>query len=246
MEKSIYVTDGSFEGILTAVFEAYQSREEPRFIVCGNEFQMELGSKIVNIDTDQAKAQRVCDAIRKKISQEAYEILYRAYLSERVDVGGAIFRYIRIGLKIGKGIVSYLQNPDVLLINDLSQKVSKETHLFLGILRFRKLSNGIFYSRIEPDNNIIMLIVGHFAERLSDQPWIIHDARREIFALYNTDEVILTNDSLGLSIENNEIGEFELLWKAYFHSIAIESRKNLKLQKQFMPRRYWKNMIEKL
>ena len=242
----IYVTDGSFEGILTAVFQAYENKEEPISIVSKDVFQMQLGSEVREIKTNPEKSLRVYNAINNKVSQEALEILYNAWLSEHNDVGIAIYRYIKLGLKIGNRVTSYLQNPNILMLNDLSQKVKKETHLFLGILRFKKLKNGIYYSKIEPDNNITMLIADHFAKRMADQPWIIHDAKRNIFALYNTKQVVFAMEQeINISSDICDDRKFETLWKNYFHAIAIESRKNLRLQKSFMPRRYWKNMPEK-
>jgi probable DNA metabolism protein len=159
-------------------------------------------------------------------------------------VGTAIYKYIRIGLNIGRKVISFLQNQDVLWVHDMSSKVLAETHLFIGILRFKKLNNGIYYARIEPDNNITMFLSGHFAERLSDQPWIIHDAKRCNYALFDTEQVVFSNEHLPIP-EDKQDEEFELLWRRYFKAIAIESRYNPKLQKQFMPRRYWKNLIEK-
>ncbi|MGI6049905.1 MAG: TIGR03915 family putative DNA repair protein [Acetivibrionales bacterium] len=242
----IYVTDGSFEGILTAVFEAYVNKEEPESIVSKEFFQMQLGSEVREIKTDSERSHRVNNAIKSKVSQDALEIIYRAWLSEHNDVGVAIYKYIKLGLQIGSRVVSFLQNPDILMVNDLSQKVFQEYHLFLGILRFKKLKNGIYYSKIEPDNNIIMLLTVHFAERMADQPWIIHDARRNISALYNTEEVVYTmQKEIRISEDICEDSVFETLWKNYFQSIAIESRKNLRLQRSFMPRRYWKNLPEK-
>ncbi len=241
----IYVMDGSFEGILTAVFEAYARKEDPDSIVSQSQYQMSLVSEIRDIITDQEKSDRVYKAIVGKMSQDAIEILYSAYLHEHPDVGAAIYRYIKIGLKIGRKATSYIQNPDVLWVNDMSKKVFSEVHLFLGILRFKRLKNGLYYARMEPDNNITMLISNHFADRLSDQPWIIHDAKRDIFALYDTEQVVFSNEPIPIHEDQRDDEAFEKLWKRYFKSIAIESRINPRLQKQFMPRRYWKNLIEK-
>jgi probable DNA metabolism protein len=241
----IYITDGSFEGILTAVFEAYERKEEPEAIYSSDGCQMRLASEARDIMTDASKSDRVYRAIVGKMSQESLEDLYRAFLSEHPDCGTYIYRYIKIGLKVGRRVVSFLQNPDVLRVHDLSCKVLTECHLFLGMLRFRKAKSGIFYAGYEPDNNITMLLTDHFAERLSDQPWIIHDQRRDIFALFNTEEVIFSTGLSPSIIEADDEEEFEALWKRYFKSIAIESRRNLKLQRSFMPRRYWKHLIEK-
>lgn len=239
----IYVTDGSFDGLLTAVFEAYENKTVPEDIIVSKEgYQLSLlPSK--EVVTDYEKSVRVEKAVVEKMGREALETIYRAYLSESIDLGIAIYRFIKIGLKAGRSVLSYLQHPDVLKVHDMSSRVLNEVHLFLGILRFRKLKNGIYYSKIEPDGNIITLLAEHFTERLSDQPWIIHDAKRDICALYNTVEVVFTDDPINLNEDFQD--EFESMWKRYFKAIAIESRKNPRLQRQYMPRRYWKNLIEK-
>lgn len=241
----IYITDGTFEGILTAVFEAYKNKEEPQSIVTKQYFQTLLGSEIREIKTNQEEYDRVYNSIIEKMSYEVLELIYKAWLSEHRDVGIAIYRYIKIGLKIGRRVISYLQNPDVQMINDLSLRVSKEVHLFVGILRFNKLKNGIYYAQIEPDNNIVMLIAGHFADRLSDQPWIIHDVKRNLSALFDMNQVIFSSDNISIPADYKDDKEFEILWKRYFKAIAIESRINPRLQRSFMPRRYWKNLTEK-
>lgn len=241
----IYVTDGTFEGILTAIFEAYRNKEEPGSIVTGESFQTMLGADIRTIETDSEKSDRVYRAIVEKMSHEALEILYRSWLSEHRDVGVAIYRFVKTGLKLGKKVISFIQDPDVQMITDLSMKVTKEVHLFTGILRFNKLKNGIYYARIEPDNNIVMLLAGHFADRLSDQPWIIHDARRDFSALFDTNEVVYTTDCINIPEDYKDDMEFEILWKKYFKTMAIQSRINPKLQRSFIPARYWKNLPEK-
>ncbi|MBQ2881820.1 MAG: DUF4130 domain-containing protein, partial [Clostridia bacterium] len=37
---------------------------------------------------------------------------------------------------------------------------------------------------------------------------------------------------------------FADLWKQYYRTVAISSRKNERLRRQYMPRRYWKYLIE--
>jgi probable DNA metabolism protein len=38
---------------------------------------------------------------------------------------------------------------------------------------------------------------------------------------------------------------YQRLWQQYFKSVNIAARKNLTLQVQQMPKRYWKYMVEK-
>ena len=83
---------------------------------------------------------------------------------------------------------------------------------------------------------------------------MIHDLRRGI-AVYHCDgktenvEFIdemtshLNMSALLGKSENEE--DFARMWSGYFKIIAIETRKNPKLQRQFMPQRYWKYITEK-
>jgi len=240
----IYVTDGSFEGILTAIYDAYENKEDPESIVSQGFYQVSLDSGVREISTDEEKYRRVYNAVIRKMSQQAIEIMYKAWLSEYTEIGTALYKYLKIGLKLGPKVLSYLQNPDVSLVNDLAGKVSFEAHRFLGILRFKKLASGLYYARIEPDNNIIMLVTEHFKNRFSDQPWMIHDAKRKVFALYDTNQVIFINEDIDIQTENDKDTVFEELWKNYFKAISIEDRKNPGLQKRFLPRRYWRNLTE--
>ncbi|HCV81945.1 MAG TPA: DNA metabolism protein, partial [Zunongwangia profunda] len=45
-------------------------------------------------------------------------------------------------------------------------------------------------------------------------------------------------------LHENEIS-FQKLWKSYFESTNIKSRKNTKLHLQHVPKRYWKYLTEK-
>ena len=38
---------------------------------------------------------------------------------------------------------------------------------------------------------------------------------------------------------------FQTLWKNYFKSLTIKERINPKLQRQHMPQRFWKYLVEK-
>lgn len=116
----------------------------------------------------------------------------------------------------------------------------------LGLLRFRELQSGIFYAPMGPDHNIVSLLAPHFAKRLSDQPWMIHDVKRDIAAIYDRKDwtIALIRQKKALPLHGDEL-EFQRMWKQYFKSVAISSRRNLRLQKHFMPSRYWRYLVEK-
>jgi probable DNA metabolism protein len=241
-----YIYDGTFEGLLTCIYEAYYRRETPDHILGDYELQQDLLSCCIHIDTDKGKADKVLDSIRKKISGDALDHAFHAYLSEIDDIEVWIYRYLRLGWKVGSSVDSYLWEDAVSVVHAASRKTEWESHRMVGMIRFRELQGGIFYAPIGPDHNIVSLVAPHFAERLSDQPWMIHDVKRDIAAIYNKRDwtIAVIRQKKALPLHGDEL-EFQRLWKQYFQSIAISGRRNPKLQRQHMPSRYWRYLVEK-
>lgn len=242
----VYVYDGSFEGLLTSIYEAYYRRERPDKIMSENLLELNIMESYVHIKTGTEKSDRVYNSALEKISPEAVENIFYVYLSEDKNAGTTIYNYMRLGFKVGSSVDKYLSEEHVFNTLKISQRVSFETHRMEGLLRFKKLRGEIYYAQYEPDNNITMLLAPHFKDRLSDQNWIIHDTKRNIAAVYNKDEWVIT-ESLPENLPGLSEGEeyFQALWKEYYKRISIEERKNLRQQRGYMPVRYWKNLIEK-
>lgn len=241
-----YYYDGTFEGLLTAVYESYYSSQPPGKILCHKNMQENIFEKNVHITTDNEKASKVYDAIRKKISYNALKNVYHAYLSELDEIDTYIYGYLRLGFKKGRSVDLYLSMEEVLKVHSAAKKVRSESHRMLGLLRFRKLEGELYYAPFSPDYNITALISTHFTQRLSDQLWVIHDTKRNYAAVYDMQECILTDLPSELQYQTNKgDDQFEELWKKYFKSICIKDRINPKLQKQNMPVKYWKYLIEK-
>jgi len=242
-----YIYDGSFEGLLTSVYEAYYSSKKPEKILKEAEFIPDLLTNPIYIETNKIKASKVYEAIKIKISPISLKYIFYVYLSEINGCSNLIYTYIRLGFKLGNKLDLYVQDTRVLEIHKAVKKVTFEIHRLLGLVRFKSIENKFLYSPIEPDHNIIALITPHFAERLANENFIIHDVKRGIAAIYNKNEWSITSlskeQSLKLLLENED-GIYEMLWKEYFKSTTIENRLNPKLQKMHMPKRYWKFLTE--
>jgi probable DNA metabolism protein len=241
-----YVYDGSFEGILTAVFEAFSRKQVPDAILSEHGLQQDIASSYVYIDTDSVKSDRVYNSIRSNISEDALKNCYHAFLSEDPQAGTLIYRYLKLGWKMGSKVDLHLSDNRVFKIMDISRRLEHEAHKLMGFVRFRQVEGGVYYSPISPDYNVVELLAPHFAERLSDQPWIIHDVKREIAALYNTKAWIISEfsaEDIPGSTEDEKL--YSGLWKQFFNTLSIPGRENPKLQRRLMPRRYWDHLTEK-
>lgn len=243
----IYIYDGTFEGYMTAVYDSYYSQAKPSKIVSMDDYEPSLIDNIINIVSDSIKSDKVYSGIRNKISQNALMNVYHVFLSGIKNSDTLLYEYIKLGFKLGKEVDMHLHNDTVLNIHKISRKVSLEKHRMLGFVRFTKLLNDIYYSAISPDHNILSLIAPHFAERLQDQKWIIHDLRREIAVVYNAKEWVISampKDYIDIKKMIEDTEHYENLWKNYFTNIAIKERTNPKLQKLMMPVRYRAHLIE--
>lgn len=242
----IYIYDGTWNCFLTAVHHYYYDRQNVTNIESALSYYPNLIDEYREIATDTEKAKAVENAIRGKISHESLDNIIHCFFSEIAGREMWILNYIKLGFKIGSKIDSMLGTQTVLDVLIPARKVNSEAHLMLGILRFELLENNIYYAPIQPDHNIITFIAPHFKQRFADQNWVIHDIKRNLAALYNTKSMIISYMDLA-DIPDRHADElkFQSLWKNYFKHIAIKSRINPKLQKQFIPKRYWKQLTEK-
>jgi probable DNA metabolism protein len=109
------------------------------------------------------------------------------------------------------------------------------------------LQGEIYYAPVEPDHNILCLVAPHFASRLADQNWIIHDLKRGMAVVYNQTEWVITPvDSAELIQYSQEEEVYQALWQRFFEQIAIQHRTNPELQRRLMPARYWRHLVEKV
>lgn len=241
----IYTYDGSFDGLLTCIYESYYRRQVPNKIVFDSKQENFLVHK-VNIKTDNEKSSKVYNSIRSKISNSALKNVFYAFLSEVEEVEILIYRYLRLGWKIGRTVDQKLSDDRVLAIHNLRKKVSSESHALLGLARFQALKGDIYYCKLEPKYNIVGLLAKHFSKRLGDQYWVIHDVKRGLGVFYNKYKWIIKDISMRDDFQFDEKEQiYQELWKQYFKNIAIKNRVNSKLQKKNMPMRYWKYLVEK-
>jgi len=91
----VMVTDGSFEGLLSAVFYAYAHRMYPDEIRGRNGRQVGLFEKQIDIAVDTAKSDRVWRGLRRHLGRPACKQIYLAHLSGAKGVDTLIYHQIR-------------------------------------------------------------------------------------------------------------------------------------------------------
>ena len=251
----IYTYDGTFEGFLTSVFDCYSRKDFPMDICSRVREQKFLFTDRYNVTTHPKKAERVWKGIQNKLSGRNNQLVFYTFLSEEPGVEMKIYRFLRRLFSSHFNIETDYGDSDVLYLTQTSQKVKKEAMRMMQFVRFQHTRDGLYFCGIEPRYDVIPLVVGHFQKRFADQKWLLYDLKRNYGVFYGKDKVEEVEisrknfNSMTGQVKEDILQEgeefYQKLWQSYFTHINIKERKNLRLQRQHMPRRFWKYLPEK-
>lgn len=250
-EKHLYICENSTTGIFTGIYDAWASRyghENNRILVEEPE-NYEFFTKMIYVEPDWEKAEKVKRSIRQKISNDAYITVYHASISQDKEKADVIYRFLILGFAMGKGVMEYLSNPYVSHLYKMELNTKNELFHYEGFLRFVKMGNQILFGRFRPKNDIIFFIADHFADRLPGENWLIYDEGRKKAVVHKAYGrwFVLEKYEINLEKDMNQLeeeDEFLNLWKHFVDSIAIRERTNEKLQLNMMPNRFREFMPE--
>lgn len=237
-----FIVDGSEDCFYTAVFTAY--REKESIITSEKNLQLNLGYEPVEIATDEEKSRRVREKLNKidPLAGEDVALMLRSCESLKEQIA---FEYIKLIVSHNRPVRAMTGNPTVMEMTDVRGKVTGELHRMKGFLRFMENADGVLYAPYSPDNDVTDLLAPHFAERLKNQRFVIHDVKRKIAAMYDGYELVVTRVGNAEVYLSEYERYFEELWKQYYQSVNIASRPHEKQMKGYMPVRYWRFLPEK-
>lgn len=251
----LFIFDGTFEGLLTAVFEAYARKRFPDRLAGEGEPPLLFVDEVTRVATDAAKADRVWRGLERRLSRAALSALGTAWLSELPDIATLLFRYIRKAFDAPVPIETDFGDADVLRVTQIWKKVRDEREKTLQFLRFQKAADGTYFAATAPRYDTLPLVVPYALDRFADQRWLIYDVRRDYGYYYDLreatevrfeeEDIHLRAGLLGEDIMDKDERLFQAMWKAYFQSTAIRERLNPRLQRQHMPARFWRFLPEK-
>ena len=238
-----YYYDGSFDGLLTVIYMAYNDRESNMLRVNAKAEQLILALDDIHIITDFSKARRVEKSICDKLSYNFLNSIRTCFLSCDKNKDTVIIHTVYKALKYGEEILNSLDDH-AFYMNKLVKQVLNERHRYLGLLRFKEMKDGIMFSTIEPKNNILPILISHFKNRMKREKIAIFDKGRKMIVYYDGKKAeIFFVESLEIEWSDEEI-EYSELWKTFHKSISIKERENKKLQQSNIPKYYWKSLIE--
>lgn len=247
--------DGTFDGFLSAVFDVYYYKFDKPQLVHENAFNGNIFEKVHRVSANARHSRRVWMGLAKRISPEARQQVYKAFLSQLPGIENVLLQYLQYAFDVSVSIETDFGNKAVLTVYQTAKKVHREMHRMKAFVRFQHTADGLYYAIIEPDFDVLPLITTHFCDRYADQRWLIWDGKRRYGIYYDLHnitnvQVLFENNTnsgkdIRIAFEKHEV-LYQQLWRQYFKSVNIPARKNKRLHLQHMPIRYWKYLPEKL
>lgn len=138
-----------------------------------------------------------------------------------------------------------LLHPAVEPVLKLERFVQNERHLMVQFLRFEEVEGGLWCARCNPKASVVPLIMDWFAARFNVQPFVIYDENHGIAGVYEgRDWNLVKTDSFTVPPRTANEEAMQAAWKRFYDTLAIEARYHPELRRQFMPKRFWKNITE--
>lgn len=252
LTRTLYVCEDRMNYMYSAIYDAWmESREEGRNgIVLRGTYEQELFCVYKEVIEQESKAQAV-DRLLRKYLGEVYMDLYYALLASDPDKVEAVLRTMQASRKLDRPgqIMEHLSHPYVHRVFELRRKVGNEAHFFVEFLRFRELENGILFAQIDPKSQVLPCISPHFADRFPRENWMIYDKTHGMYSIHEKGSQWILVEKAKIDDEKiNQLSDKEALyqdlWIQFHDTIAIESRKNPKLQRSMFPLWYRKNALE--
>lgn len=252
-QKYIYRCEDSAEGIFTAIYDAWASvhRHEENKIEVQNEIWEEtvLFAEYIEVLPDAEKSEKVQRSIRLRISEEAYEMVMKAVLSQEPEKGEIIYRFLIYAYREGARACRNYGNPWVMKLFAAVRNYDNESHHLKGFLRFDEQDAGLLLARYAPKNNVLGDLMEHFSDRMNGEDFMIVDEKRRIAGIHRKSmpwfvyRLSPEEYRQFLRVFQKE-DSFVALWKIFHRSIAITERENSALQRNNLPLRFRPYMTE--
>jgi probable DNA metabolism protein len=215
MENSkILVYDGSFNGFLTSVYRAFESRIELADIRRRQDRQKSMFAEMLTVITETDKAKRVWNGIEKK-NYQAVRSIYFAFLSEHKGIELLLYRYIR-SLFTGPGESEKGKGSALSLkIDALADLVGQEKKRLEAGLKLGQREEHTSLAVLSPRFDILPLITRHIRTRFPDRSWLLYDKKRQYGLHFNRQQMKvlrLSAEETGLLLQTGRVSQDSAIW----------------------------------
>ena len=212
-EPVAYLYDGTPEGLLCAIFQAYARHERPEDILRAECAQLRLGQRVREVRTSLDEALRVRRGIVRACGKRVFDAVLAACLADAEETGNVVYRFVRYALaqaaqdgRAGcagcpnrsgcttpcghvtaarsRTVLSDIAAPEVAPFYRLNRAVFNERHRLLQFARFSEMEGGVWFARCNPAHAVVPLAMDHFANRFNASSFVLYDEVHRMAGVY--------------------------------------------------------------
>lgn len=204
--KKILIYDGTFDGFLSAVYQVFEQQLKDVEIVKPKHFEPNIFIESETVVTNTKQAKRVWHGLQIKITKSRANRLYACFLSEIKGVENVLLRYILLAYCSESFKPSDHDNKGVLRVDQVSKMVFRERDRMEAIVTFQLTKEGIYFAKIEPDFNVLPLLLKYYENKFPEKHWIIFDQKRQYGIQYdNHMSSFITNGEFMLKTNKDKV-----------------------------------------
>lgn len=256
MHEIYLFCENSLAGIFSGIYQAYLLKrpfetihvmtEDPALADYPRLFSEE---QIVPVNMENAM--KVERTLRRVMGREGYYHLCLAIISYDDRKADAVFHTVVSAVtdRLGQKVFQKLTDPYIQKTYKLGRRTANELHHYQGFLRFSENDKGILMAEYEPENNLTLYLMPHFADRFPCENFLIYDRKRKICGIHEKQKKWFLAEKIDLDSEFEKLSygaeaQYEELFRLFVETIAIKERENPDLQKNNLPLRYRQYMID--
>ena len=189
--KIIYY-DGSFNGFLTVLHEAFDKGWNVTEIVKKGSRQNELFSNTEFVSTNTDLAKKLWFGLERK-SKTATKLIYFSFLSEQKEIEFRLYHYVRSILSKPSD-----NEPSTLFtltenLKQLMNKVEKEKRRMEVFANFQLSESNTLKAFLKPKYNVLPLLSRHLRMSLKNKNWEIYDTKRNYGISYESGKLEISS-----------------------------------------------------
>ena len=140
-----------------------------------------------------SKCDKVIRTIKQRISYDAFVGVYYAAMNCDEDALDTIYRFLRLGFRVGPSVSEMLTEPCVQRMMELRRNTGNEAHFSREFARFSQITNpntssseqgSLYVCHLSPKNNIVFITAQHFTDRMPSEHWMIIDDERRFAVVH--------------------------------------------------------------
>lgn len=240
MQHLLY--DETYDGFLTCLYRHF-AMEPTAGIYPQETYQTVFTASPQVVSTKKRQARYMASMLERHLGCPGATDIYYAHLSQVSNWENITLAFVDLCFRQGAHYREAHTHPQVFPFDSLVRKVKMEVHRYEGYVRFRQWGDCL-YAKIHPQYFILPALKNHFADRYHGENLIIHDEKRNLALLAKEGSCLFVPFDKDTLPSQQPEDPFIGLWKQYVQTIAITSRINPKLQRQFVPLKYRKDLVE--